>query len=76
MPYFATGRIRCLENDVYPSFEIVEQSSAYGSSCSNAKQAIQGYFTSADRCKYSAAGTFYNRRWDGNITWVQTTTCP
>ena len=75
-PYFVAGRIRCMENGEYPSFEITVQSSASGESCASARQKIESNFRAADRCKYSSSGTFPNRSWDGReIQWLQTTTC-
>ena len=73
---FVTGRIRCLENGEYPTFEITVQSSAGGESCASARQTVEEYFRSQDRCKYSSGGTYPNRSWDGkNIQWLQTNTC-
>lgn len=75
-PYSVSGRIRCLENGSYPSFEITVDSNASGESCTIARQAVDNYFRQQDRCRNSPSGIYPNRSWDGKkIEWLQTNTC-
>lgn len=73
--FAATGRIYCMENGITPSFNIYTDSSAVGESCRAAQQSVEAYFAEKDRCRYSPAGTYPNRRWDGKIEWLRTTKC-
>ena len=72
----ATGRIKCMENGQWPSFEITAQTTQPGADCASARAAVQQYFQSADRCRSNAGATYPNRSWPGGeITYLQTNTC-